>query len=125
MGGIRFSPPAIANKIPPSVEIMRSTSAPPTLNIRLFLLALLPLTAFAGEDTPVARPSVLRLNAESAIQAALSKNFSIEVQRYEPRIASERVTSALGRFDPVFDITVKRDETSQRGAFDTGVHHNP
>ncbi len=122
MGGIRFSPPAIANKIPPSVEIMRSTSAPPTLNIRLFLLALLPLTAFAGEDTPVARPSVLRLNAESAIQAALSKNFSIEVQRYEPRIASERVTSALGRFDPVFDITVKRDETSQRGAFDTGVH---
>ncbi len=64
---------------------------------------------------------MLRLTAESAIQAALSKNFSIEVQRYEPRIAKENITSALGRFDPVFDLTARREETSQRTAFDTGL----
>ena len=91
------------------------------MNPRLLLLALLPLTALAGENTTVLRPELLLLNGESAIQAALSKNFSIEVQRYEPRIAKERVTSALGRFDPVFDLSVQRDETAQRSAFDTGM----
>ena len=91
----------------------------PTL-LRLALLAALPLTAFAGENETVLRPAALRLTAESAIQAALAKNFSIEVQRFAPRIAKEQVTSALGRFDPVFDLSVKRNETSQRNAFSAG-----
>ena len=94
------------------------------MNPRLFLLALaatLPTTFFGGENTPVARPSLLRLSSESAIQAALAKNFSIEVQRFEPRIAKEGVTSALGRFDPVFDLTAERGEESQRGVFDSGI----
>ena len=89
--------------------------------LALTLLAALPLPLSAGENAEVLRPATLRLTAESAIQAALSKNFSIEVQRYEPRIAKEQVTSALGRFDPVFDLTARREETSQRSAFDTGV----
>ena len=89
--------------------------------LALTLLAALPRSLSAGENAEVLRPATLRLTAESAIQAALSKNFSIEVQRYEPRIAKEQVTSALGRFDPVFDLTTRREETSQRSAFDTGV----
>ena len=87
----------------------------------LALLAALPLAIFADETAEPARPAALRLTGESAIQAALAKNFSIEVQRYEPRIAKEAVTSALGHFDPVFDLSVKRNETSQRTVFDTGV----
>ena len=88
--------------------------------------SLLPAPAlFAGENETVLRPAALRLNAESAIQAALAKNFSIEVQRFEPRIARENVTSALGRFDPVFDLSVKRDETSQRNAFASGGQIDP
>ena len=87
----------------------------------LALLAALPPAIFAGENAEVARPALLRLTGESAIQAALAKNFSIEVQRYEPRIAKEQVTSALGRFDPVFDLTAQREETSQRTVFDTGL----
>ena len=80
---------------------------------------------FAGENESAVRPTALRLTAESAIQAALAKNFSIEVQRFEPRIARENVTSALGRFDPVFDLSVKRDETSQRNAFASGGQIDP
>ncbi len=97
--------------------------APTTLNPRPFLafFAALPLAVLAGENIPVARPSLLRLNTESAIQAALAKNFAIEVQRYQPRIAKEDLTSALGRFDPVFDLTVQRDESSQAEAFANGV----
>ncbi len=95
------------------------------MNFRpLLLLALLPAlppAVFADETAAPARPTTLRLTGESAIQAALAKNFSIEVQRYQPRIAKEAVTSALGHFDPVFDLSVQRNETSQRTVFDTGV----
>lgn len=95
---------------------------PHILNPRIFLLlTVLPLAAPAGENVRIARPSLLSLSAESAIQAALAKNFSIEVQRFEPRIAKERVTSELGRFDPVFDLGIQRDETAQRQVFDTGI----
>jgi outer membrane protein TolC len=61
------------------------------------------------------------LKPESAIQAALGKNFTLEVERFQPRIAKEGVTRELGRFDPVFDIKVQRDENAQREIFDAGV----
>ncbi len=98
------------------------------MNPRPLLLALLtalPPALFAGENAAPLRPDSLRLTAEGAIQAALSKNFSIEVQRFEPRIARENVTSALGRFDPVFDLTARREETSQRNAFRAGGMTDP
>ncbi|MCE9611331.1 MAG: TolC family protein [Chthoniobacter sp.] len=92
------------------------------MHVRLFLLlALLPLAAAGGETDSAPQPTLLRLNAESAVQAALARNFSIEVERFQPRIARERVTSELGRFDPVFDLSVRREETAQREVFDTGV----
>jgi outer membrane protein TolC len=68
----------------------------------------------AAADEVVSRPGVLHLTLESAIRMALAKNFAIEVERYEPRIARERVRSAWGRFDPVFDITATRQETTNR-----------
>lgn len=102
---------------------MRGTTTPPILLARHFLLlvVLLPLAALAGDEVGSRRPTLLRLTAESALHAALARNFSIEVQRFEPRIARERVTGVLGRFDPVFDLSVQRDETSQRGDFAAGV----
>jgi outer membrane protein TolC len=87
---------------------------------RFTLCLLLPLAAFAEEK--VARPTVLKLTLESAIQAALSKNFAIQVQRFEPKIAKEGVTRELGRFDPVFDITAERFENSQGDAFVNNIH---
>ena len=89
--------------------------------ILLTLLAALPPAVLAGETAGAPRPTVLRLTAESAIQAALSKNFSIEVTRFNPRIAKENVTSALGHFDPIALLSVQRDETSQAEVFASGV----
>jgi outer membrane protein TolC len=86
---------------------------------RLLLLVLIPCAVLAEEKAP--RPAVLRLTLETAIQAALSKSFSIQVQRFEPKIAKENVTRQLGRFDPVFDITAERAENSQRDVFANGV----
>jgi len=86
---------------------------------RLFLCLLVPCILFAEEN--VARPTVLRLTLESAIQASLSKSFAIQVERFEPKIAKEGVTRELGRFDPVFDLTAERLEDSQTDAFINGV----
>jgi outer membrane protein TolC len=87
---------------------------------RLVLLALFPLAAFAGEN--VSRPGVLHLSLDDAIRMALAKNFSIEVTRYEPKIARERVTSELGRFDPQLDLSWLRSENTQRDLFINDRH---
>ncbi len=88
---------------------------------RFFIpLLLLPLALFAGEN--VSRPGVLHLTPESAIQMALAKNFNIQVQRFEPQIARARVTEQIGRFDPRFDISASRAETSMRAFFENGRH---
>ncbi|MHA3771395.1 TolC family protein [Verrucomicrobiota bacterium sgz303538] len=83
---------------------------------------VLPFSAvLAGEDV-VSRPGILHLTLDSAIRMALSKNFSIQVEQLSPQAARERVTSALGRFDPLFDITAGRDESATRDSFTAGQH---
>jgi outer membrane protein len=79
------------------------------------LSVLFTWNAVAGES--ISRPGVLHLNLDQAIQMALAKNFSIEVSRYEPKIARERVTSALGRFDPEFSLRRTFSENTQRDLF--------
>lgn len=89
---------------------------------RLFLLLLalaLPLGALAA--TPAARPRVLKLTLETALQMALAKNFSIQVQRFEPQIAEQGVQRERGRFDPDFNIRAERSENTQREIFAEGV----
>ena len=85
----------------------------------LFLLLIVPLAALAGENAP--RPTILKLTLESAIQAALSKNFAIQVQRFDPKIAKEGVTQQLGAFDPVFSLSAQRTENSVIDVFQNGV----
>ena len=83
--------------------------------LRLALLAaisLFPAAASAGES--VSRPGVLHLSLDDAIRMTLAKNFSIEVSRFDPRIAKERVTSALGKFDPNFTVEWNNREDTRR-----------
>ena len=92
---------------------------------RLFtpVVALLLLAAAApASEKRVARPTTLHLNLEQAIQLALSKNFTLEVERFEPQIAAQRVTQELGRFDPIFNLSANRAEQTIRDQFD-GEHH--
>jgi outer membrane protein TolC len=85
----------------------------------IFLL-ILAVAALGGET--VVRPDVLHLRLDSAVRMALAKNFTIAVQRFEPEIAKAGVTSQLGRFDPVFDLTATRNENTRRDAFLNGEH---
>ncbi|HET6410260.1 MAG TPA: TolC family protein, partial [Chthoniobacteraceae bacterium] len=84
-------------------------------------LFLLLAASNAGERT-VARPRTLHLTLAKAIQLALSNNFTLEVERFEPQIASQRITQELGRFDPVFGMSASRSEQTIRDQFD-GEHH--
>jgi len=86
----------------------------------LSLWLLVSLGAFAEEKT--ARPTLLKLTLESAIQAALSKNFAIQVQQFDPKIAKQEVTRELGHFDPVFHLIAQRNENSQTDVFANGIH---
>jgi outer membrane protein len=87
---------------------------------RLSFYFLIPWAVFAEEKA--ARPTVLKLTLETAIQAALAKSFAIQVQRFDPKIAQEGVTRSLGRFDPVFDLSADRTESSQSDVFVNNIH---
>lgn len=87
---------------------------------RILLLFLVPL-ALRAEERAV-RPTILKFNLETAIQAALSKNFAIQVQKFEPKIAREGVTRELGHFDPVFSLSAERAENAAPILFENGLH---
>jgi outer membrane protein len=86
----------------------------------LFSIAISSAGSFAAERQ--AQRPTLRLTLEKSIELALARNFTLEVQRFEPEIAQERVTQELGRFDPRFNLAIERAEDTQRSAFD-GVSH--
>lgn len=92
-------------------------------------LLLLTSTSFASEkiapravEKRIVRPTTLHLSLDKAIQMALSKNFTLEVERFEPQIASQRVTQELGRFDPVLNASASRSEQTIRDRFDGDRH---
>ncbi len=85
----------------------------------LLCLLLLPSLALAGKEPSPRR--VLKLDLETALQYALRRNFSIEVQRIDSKIAGEGVRRELGQFDPIFDITAERVEDTRRDVFNHGV----
>lgn len=84
---------------------------------RHFALLMLLAVSASAADKKVARPSTLHLTLHKAIELALAKNFSLEVERFQPEIARERVTQQLGAFDPRFDITAERGEDTLRDVF--------
>ena len=83
---------------------------------RSVFVLLFATTVLAGES-PAPRGRVLEVSLNDAIGMALQKNFVIQSARMDPKIASERVTSAKGRFDPVFDFGYTRGEVTTRDQF--------
>jgi outer membrane protein TolC len=84
------------------------------------LILLTTVSAFAAgkpAPRPAARPSVLHLSLHKAIELALARNFSLEVQRFNPEISKERVTQELGVFDPNFHATADFGENTTRDLF--------
>ena len=64
-----------------------------------------------------APPQPLALDQTHAIQMALEKNFSIQAQLYDPKIARERERSAWGRFDPEINLSNSTAEATSRSQF--------
>ena len=62
-----------------------------------------------GAEAP-SRGRVLDLTLGGAIRMALEKNFSIAVQRFDPKVARERERTAKGQFDPAFSLSYTRGE---------------
>lgn len=89
------------------------------ISCHLLLVLLLSAAAQAGEG--MARPTVLRLTLEKALELALAKNFSIEVQRFSPKIAQEAIRAELGRFDPRLELSATTGETTRRDIFENGL----
>lgn len=73
----------------------------------VFLAVCIP-SGWAGESSGGWQTLDLTLN--KAIQMALQKNFSITVQKFDPKVSRELVRSATGRFDPAFDLSFRRGE---------------
>lgn len=48
---------------------------------------------------------MLDLSLQKAVQMALAKNFRIQVEEYAPKIAKAQEQSAIGKFDPVAEIS--------------------
>ena len=86
--------------------------------VRLAVCLAFPFAAF-GAPLP-AKPRVLELTHAKAIQMALARNFSIQVQRFDPKIARQGVRRELGRFDPDFNIRAERSENTRREIFTDG-----
>jgi len=93
-----------------------------TLPVLLLVALLADLFPLRAAEFKAIRPSVLHVDLAKAIQMALAKNFTIDVQRYAPQIARQQITQELGRFDPNLNFSAARNESTTRDVFN-GVRH--
>jgi outer membrane protein TolC len=84
----------------------------------LCLCLLAAALARARSEPPPHR--VVKLDLETALRQALARNFSIQVDRFDPQIAKEQVRRELGNFDPVFEIKAQHFDTTNRSVFADG-----
>jgi outer membrane protein len=78
----------------------------PVFGFRLWLAAAVAAAAHGAEPT-------LDLTYRKAIEQSLAKNFQIQVQQYNPKIARARTFSESGRFDPRVEASLTYDENYQ------------
>ncbi|MEX0330807.1 MAG: TolC family protein [Puniceicoccaceae bacterium] len=74
-----------------------------------FVLAMLalPCAALPGQS--------MQLSMEEAIAAALDRNFSIQIERIEPKVADQQVRAASGIFDPFLQSEYEYRNNELRG----------
>ena len=94
-----------------------------TLVLVLATVTSAAIAAEPAEPASMATPGssatsrVLSVSLEEAVQLALKKNFTIEIAKMDPKAASERLTQAKGRFDPIFDFGYSQGEATTRDQF--------
>jgi len=98
---------------------------------RLTAATLSVVAAFAGVLSAKPAPAApivtaLDLTYRSAVERALAKNFQIQVETYNPKIAKAATKSAEGRFDPTLSASAtfdenRRDLSALNPTFDVGT----
>jgi outer membrane protein TolC len=81
------------------------------------LCIALALLALSGPRLPA---QSLHVSMEEAIAAALDRNFAIQIQRIEPKLAQQQIRAASGFFDPVL-----QSEYEYRNNEVSGIDGNP
>ncbi|HOD48236.1 MAG TPA: hypothetical protein PKK58_12755, partial [Opitutaceae bacterium] len=73
---------------------------------------ILPVLALAGTVSRAAEPAEAPLTLEQAVQRALAKNYTIQVETLSRPIARAGLTEAYGKLDPSLQGSYKdtRDE---------------
>jgi outer membrane protein TolC len=98
--------------------------------LKIALLFCAAASVFAGgADETHGRGKLLELTLGKAIRMALEKNFSIVVQKFDPKISRERERTAEGKFDPAFSLSYKEGEDVvadifKRDANNAGAHYS-
>ena len=87
----------------------------------VLLLLLHPAAPLRAGDEPETRAAVLHLTLPAAVRMALQRNFSLQVERFGPEIARQGVTAERGRFDPAFELSYERAETTENFLFESGL----
>ncbi len=67
----------------------------------------------ASATADAAAPKTLDLSYRKAIELALAKNFQIQVEEFNPKIARAHQTVESGKFDPRVEVAVTRDQNQR------------
>ena len=72
-----------------------------------FLFLSTVIACAAETDVSESTVRVMQITLPEAVQAALQKNFTLQERSYDPRIATERLRSVRGIFDPSLDAAYR------------------
>ncbi len=93
-----------------------STSTPAALIALAALLPLAPVTVRAQAPAPQEAPAAAPLTIDECVRRALTRNFEVEIGRFDTANAAATVDLARASFDPVFRASSTRSGYRAEGA---------
>ncbi|GAB4181510.1 MAG: TolC family protein [Terrimicrobiaceae bacterium] len=84
-----------------------------TMFRRVLLFLIIGTVSACLQAEEVREVKVLEVDLPGAIQLALQKNFRLEEESFGPKIATQRLRSASGKFDPVLEWSYTYDQNLQ------------
>jgi outer membrane protein len=75
------------------------------------------LTAFAATAQTGTNATMRAMSLMDCIQQAMTNNFDVQIERYDPQISLYNLHAAYGGYDPTFDITGRHNYNVQPGGF--------
>ena len=73
-------------------------------------------------NNPAASPGVYPLSLEETIRFAVDHNLSLQIERYNPQIASFNLAGSYSYYDPAFNLEGHQNFKSDPGGFDPTIN---